>query len=197
MVLREIHTWPSAVLKERAVPVDDFGESLQELVDDMVETMYAANAQYRAQVEAANTLVQEQQKELVALQLKTGTDFLTGVANRSGYDDRIKEMINISRRYGNVFSLVVIDIDLFKAVNDTHGHIAGDVVLRDTAKILQSFSRHLNPPKSLETALRTCLMLPLWERICKKFSKKKRKEKRTGLMVKRMDCSRNGMRRGI
>ena len=42
MVLREIHTWPSAVLKERAVPVDDFGESLQELVDDMVETMYDA-----------------------------------------------------------------------------------------------------------------------------------------------------------
>ncbi len=42
MALREIHTWPSEVLKERAVPVDDFGEGLQRLVDDMVETMYDA-----------------------------------------------------------------------------------------------------------------------------------------------------------
>jgi peptide deformylase len=42
MALREIHTWPSEVLKEKAVPVDDFGEELQRLVDDMVETMYDA-----------------------------------------------------------------------------------------------------------------------------------------------------------
>ena len=42
MALREIHTWPSEVLKEQAIPVDDFGEGLQRLVDDMVETMYDA-----------------------------------------------------------------------------------------------------------------------------------------------------------
>ena len=42
MALREIHTWPSEVLKEKAVPVDDFGEELQRLVDDMVETRYDA-----------------------------------------------------------------------------------------------------------------------------------------------------------
>jgi peptide deformylase len=42
MATREIHTWPSRVLKERAAPVEEFGEELQRLIDDMLETMYAA-----------------------------------------------------------------------------------------------------------------------------------------------------------
>jgi peptide deformylase len=39
---REIHTWPSEVLKEKAAPVEEFGEELQQLIGDMLETMYAA-----------------------------------------------------------------------------------------------------------------------------------------------------------
>jgi len=42
MATREIHTWPSEVLKEGTAPVEEFGEELQQLVDDMLETMYAA-----------------------------------------------------------------------------------------------------------------------------------------------------------
>jgi diguanylate cyclase (GGDEF)-like protein len=50
-------------------------------------------------------------------------------------------MMNISRRYGNIFSLLVLDIDHFKNVNDTHGHAAGDTILRDTASLLSKLSR--------------------------------------------------------
>jgi peptide deformylase len=42
MAVRRIHTWPDEVLRRRAAPVEDFGEELQRLVDDMLETMYAA-----------------------------------------------------------------------------------------------------------------------------------------------------------
>ena len=42
MALRKIHTWPDEVLRRKAAPVEDFGEELQRLVDDMLETMYAA-----------------------------------------------------------------------------------------------------------------------------------------------------------
>jgi peptide deformylase len=42
MATREIHTWPSEVLKEKTGPVEEFGEELQQLIDDMLETMYAA-----------------------------------------------------------------------------------------------------------------------------------------------------------
>jgi len=42
MAVRKIHTWPDEVLRRKAAPVEDFGEELQRLVDDMLETMYAA-----------------------------------------------------------------------------------------------------------------------------------------------------------
>jgi peptide deformylase len=42
MAVRRIHTWPDEVLRRKAAPVEDFGEELQRLVDDMLETMYAA-----------------------------------------------------------------------------------------------------------------------------------------------------------
>ena len=42
MAVRRIHTWPDDVLRRKAAPVEDFGDDLQRLVDDMLETMYAA-----------------------------------------------------------------------------------------------------------------------------------------------------------
>jgi len=42
MAIRKIHTWPDDVLRRKAAPVEDFGEELQKLIDDMLETMYAA-----------------------------------------------------------------------------------------------------------------------------------------------------------
>ncbi len=50
-------------------------------------------------------------------------------------------MMDIARQYGNVFPLVVLDIDHFKKVNDSHGHSASDSVLRDVAKVLSDCSR--------------------------------------------------------
>jgi len=42
MTIRKIHTWPDDVLRRKAAPVEDFGDELQRLIDDMLETMYAA-----------------------------------------------------------------------------------------------------------------------------------------------------------
>jgi diguanylate cyclase len=117
---------------------------LQRLGAEMVhqiEVMYASNKQYRDKLENANTLVGQQQQELEKLQLRTGTDFLTNISNRASYDDRLKEMTNIARRYGNVFSLILMDIDNFKQINDTYGHSAGDTILRNIAKLLSECSR--------------------------------------------------------
>jgi peptide deformylase len=68
MALREIQTWPSEVLKERALPVDDFGEGLQELVDDMVETMYDAPG-----IGLAGPQVGASQR-LIVIDLSSGTE---------------------------------------------------------------------------------------------------------------------------
>lgn len=66
------------------------------------------------------------EKELLA---QAGTDELTGVANRRAFLERADDEISRALRYGHTLSLVMIDIDHFKQVNDTHGHAAGDAAL--------------------------------------------------------------------
>ena len=64
------------------------------------------------------------------------TDYLTGLFNRGHFDDCLKKEINRCRRYGQTASLVVLDLDDFKSVNDRYGHPAGDAVLRDVGRLL-------------------------------------------------------------
>jgi diguanylate cyclase (GGDEF)-like protein len=61
------------------------------------------------------------------------TDVLTSLANRRHADDVLRSTIASARRHGRTLSAVLVDIDNFKAVNDAHGHAAGDAVLREVA----------------------------------------------------------------
>lgn len=65
-------------------------------------------------------------------------DALTGLANRRGALDRLKSEVARARRSGNPLSVLMLDLDHFKAVNDTWGHAVGDKVLVETAGILRS-----------------------------------------------------------
>ncbi|MGH8178321.1 MAG: GGDEF domain-containing protein [Steroidobacter sp.] len=65
------------------------------------------------------------------------TDGLTNLANRKQLDTILTEEIPRARRHGRELSLLMFDIDNFKSINDTHGHLAGDSVLRGLASILQ------------------------------------------------------------
>ncbi|MCH7688699.1 MAG: GGDEF domain-containing protein [Planctomycetes bacterium] len=65
-------------------------------------------------------------------------DFLTLLANRRTFDSTILEVISNCRKNGTCCSLLLLDLDHFKAINDTYGHQAGDVVLRLIAEILQN-----------------------------------------------------------
>ncbi len=64
-------------------------------------------------------------------------DPLTGVLNRQALIGRIEAELERASRYGRPLSLVLVDLDHFKRVNDSHGHSAGDTVLREFAKVLQ------------------------------------------------------------
>ena len=65
------------------------------------------------------------------------TDGLTGLANRKHLDTLLVDEIARARRHARPLSVLMFDIDLFKRVNDTYGHLAGDSVLRGVAAILE------------------------------------------------------------
>jgi diguanylate cyclase (GGDEF)-like protein len=60
-------------------------------------------------------------------------DQLTGLANRRLFEDRLAQAIANARRSGSQFGLIYLDLDNFKAINDSYGHEAGDLVLVETA----------------------------------------------------------------
>lgn len=64
------------------------------------------------------------------------TDSLTGLANRLFFQTEARREIHRAARYGRPLSIIVIDLDHFKYVNDTFGHAAGDTVLRQLARII-------------------------------------------------------------
>jgi diguanylate cyclase (GGDEF)-like protein len=68
-------------------------------------------------------------------------DGLTGLFVRRYFDARIEDEIERSKRYGQPFSVVMMDIDDFKHLNDSHGHQVGDQVLRAVAQIVKSQMR--------------------------------------------------------
>ena len=69
------------------------------------------------------------------------TDALTGLANRRALQDMIDQRIADARRYGRPLSLLMLDLDLFKTINDRHGHPVGDAVLQETAALLTTVLR--------------------------------------------------------
>jgi diguanylate cyclase (GGDEF)-like protein len=64
------------------------------------------------------------------------TDPLTGCQNRRGFDQALFREVGRSTRSGSEFALLALDLDHFKSVNDTYGHIAGDIVLREIGALL-------------------------------------------------------------
>ena len=69
------------------------------------------------------------------------TDALTGMQNRRYFDDALKEYLDEFRRIEKPIGLMVLDLDHFKMVNDTHGHDVGDEVLKRVAECLHEFTR--------------------------------------------------------
>ncbi len=82
--------------------------------------------------------VEEQQKRLEELAM---TDQLTGLLNRRYLDEVIERRVSEALRQQFPLSLIVMDIDHFKVVNDTHGHAVGDAVLVDAARLLRGSCR--------------------------------------------------------
>lgn len=87
--------------------------------------------------------VQQQNEQLRAL---SATDGLTGLPNHTSWEQAVEREFARCRRSGHPSSVLMLDLDHFKSINDTHGHAAGDAVLRKVAEILRGILRAHDVP---------------------------------------------------
>ncbi|WP_425433853.1 sensor domain-containing diguanylate cyclase [Nitrosovibrio tenuis] len=94
-----------------------------------------------AEIMAANEAMQQQNQMLETLSI---TDSLTGLYNRSKLDAILADQLARFKRTQRQFSLLMLDIDHFKTLNDTYGHVTGDEVLTSVARILLQSVRSID-----------------------------------------------------
>lgn len=102
--------------------------------------LISANRQLQAQLTEARAEIDRQRDELGRSMRDSLTDPLTGIANRRAFDHELAQAIATAQRRSKGLALIMIDIDHFKRVNDTNGHMVGDQLLKAFArKLSQSF----------------------------------------------------------
>ena len=80
----------------------------------------------------------------ISLQLISNTDPLTGVSNRRHFMPTIRKEIDRSQRFKHPISLILLDIDHFKSINDQYGHTAGDAAIRTLADTCRTMARQID-----------------------------------------------------
>jgi diguanylate cyclase (GGDEF)-like protein len=80
------------------------------------------------------------------VQRQAVTDELTGLFNHRRFQEVMTQEVERARRFNQEMGLIMLDIDDFKRVNDTYGHMQGDMVLREVARVLRQSSREIDEP---------------------------------------------------
>lgn len=111
---------------------------LSSAFEDMSESIHRYQNSLEEQVKERTKELIEKNQELLKLSI---TDKLTEIYNRAKLDKTLQEEFNRSKRYKTEFSVILIDIDFFKKVNDTFGHQIGDDVLKESAQVLKDSIR--------------------------------------------------------
>lgn len=117
---------------------EELGARLHSLlrVKDLHDQLAASRAALQRSLDSERKLLSKLRKDNASLQEMCTTDPLTRVQNVRSFRDILDHEFKVAKRYNHPLSLLMLDIDHFKLVNDLHGHPAGDYVLKELAVIL-------------------------------------------------------------
>jgi len=104
------------------------------------EEILKPTMQLATQIASAYDEIRQQSANLMTF-TEVRTDPLTGVNNRRGLDDALSAQFAMMSRYDCIFAVVMMDIDHFKQFNDREGHLRGDRILQDLARLLDESAR--------------------------------------------------------
>lgn len=111
--------------------------SYQDVLDEANQALIMLTLQTQQQV-------QQIKKENETLQIRATTDALTGLANRMRFNEFLEDQFTRAFKLHRPLSVLFVDVDHFKKVNDTHGHQAGDEILRRVGKLLRLAVRKID-----------------------------------------------------
>jgi len=114
---------------------------LSELVIQLVNDVVQSNEGLKDELVTAQLQLRQQRAEMQSHQEDALTDKLTRLPNRRAFDDDLQRRFASWQRSGIAISLLLIDIDHFKRLNDTHGHLCGDKVLQQVSGTLRAALR--------------------------------------------------------
>jgi diguanylate cyclase (GGDEF)-like protein len=128
-------------VQECAQDLYEVNASLAQGIADLqqTETALIKSREALAETELALAAAKEEEKKAT---LRAMHDATTGLPNRGLFDDRLTHAISIAERHHWAPAVMFLDLDRFKSINDTHGHAAGDVVLKEVAKRLLQHARN-------------------------------------------------------
>jgi len=116
-------------------------ETIAELVAKVLGEMVHSNQSLQSKLDAAEGRLLEQAVEIESHISRSLTDALTGLPNRREFNQRLEERMAAWNRRREPFSLLLVDVDHFKKLNDQYGHLAGDQVLAGIGSALKSAIR--------------------------------------------------------
>lgn len=121
-------------MKEAERMLQQSKEQLEITVQERTRELARANSELQSEIERRRHL--EENLRNLAI-----TDTLTGIYNRRKFDEALDSETNRAARYGTPLSLVMFDIDHFKRINDTRGHLVGDTILSTLAALVSGMIR--------------------------------------------------------
>jgi diguanylate cyclase (GGDEF)-like protein len=133
-------------IQEISATLRDVKEGEPEVVLDAASRIMLANQQLQAELKTARAEIIEHRQRVKELSAEARTDPLTGLANRRAFNEDLGRRIEQWRRHKVPLSLIMVDIDHFKSINDRYTHAGGDVALRHIADVLRGALREMDVP---------------------------------------------------
>lgn len=118
------------------IPIGHLSGHLTLSVDPSTDAATALIEQFLVFCRQAERTIADQAARIEQLELLSLTDELTALPNRRHFDREFNRRLALARRYGEHGVVALIDMDHFKAINDTHGHSVGDLALVSFAQML-------------------------------------------------------------
>lgn len=128
------------VIKHEKIVQNYHDDKFLKILDEL-KYIREQNEKLTEKLELYHKEIQRLNTELKIAKEDATLDFLTGLVNRRSFDRALEDLLKEVREKGYTFTLILMDIDNFKQINDTYGHPVGDMVLKEVSAVLRMYLR--------------------------------------------------------